>query len=120
MQPIYVQKIKRKIHFYDELVGEMLSEFHSRIVKKRSLIDSVKLKCKEVALRECMIICDRCQSDLAPLKTVDYISDDLHFCKCVFGTFKKVEIVDALGSKYTEDREFVELYIDMNKEDATI
>lgn len=28
LQPIYVQKIKRKIHLYDELVGEMLNEFH--------------------------------------------------------------------------------------------
>ena len=28
LQPIYVQKIKRKIHLYDELVGEMLQEFH--------------------------------------------------------------------------------------------
>lgn len=35
LQPIYVQKIKRKIYFYDELVGEMLEEFHDRIVKKR-------------------------------------------------------------------------------------
>ena len=60
LQPIYVQKIKRKIHLYDELVGEMLGEFHQRIVKKRNLIDQVKLKCKEVALRDVMIVCDRC------------------------------------------------------------
>ena len=76
---------------YDELVGDMLTEFHQRIVKKRNLIDQVKLKCKEVALRDVMIVCDRCSSDLAPLKTVDFVSEDLHFTKCVFGTFKKVE-----------------------------
>lgn len=35
LQPIYVQKIKRKIYFYDELVGDMLQEFNSRILKKR-------------------------------------------------------------------------------------
>lgn len=70
-----------------------------------------------MALRDTMIICDRCQSDLAPLKTVDYISDDLHFAKCVFGTFKKVEVIDALSAKYIEDREFVELYKDINTEE---
>jgi hypothetical protein len=76
------------------------------------------LKCKEVALRDIMIICDRCNHDLAPLKTVDYVSDDLHFAKCVFGTFKRVDIVDALMAKYAEDREFVELYRDMNNEES--
>lgn len=60
LQPVYVQKIKRKIHLYDELVGDMLKEFHQRIVKKRQLIQKVKLKCKEVALRDVMVVCDRC------------------------------------------------------------
>lgn len=117
MQPIYVQKIKRKIHLYDELVKDMLADFHTRIVNKRDLIDKVKLKCKEFALREVMIVCERCSSDLAPLKTVDFISGDLHFTKCVFGTFKKVEIVDALCSKYLVDKDFVEMYIEFNKEE---
>jgi hypothetical protein len=76
LQPIYVQKIKRKIYFYDELVGDMLQEFHSRIVKKRDLIDNVKIKCKQMSLRETMIVCERCKQDLAMLKTVDYIKDD--------------------------------------------
>lgn len=67
-----------------------------------------------------MIICDRCNQDLAPLKTVDYVSDDLHFAKCVFGTFKRVDIVDALMAKYAEDREFVELYCEMNIEESQL
>lgn len=87
LQPIYVQKIKRKIHLYDDLVKEMLSEFHQRVIKKRKVIEDVKQKCKELALRDTMILCERCKCDLAPLKTVDYISQELHYCKCVFGTF---------------------------------
>lgn len=75
LQPIYVQKIKRKIYFYDELVGDMLKEFHTRVMKKRQLIEDVKLRCKEISLRDTMIVCERCKQDLAMLKTVDYISD---------------------------------------------
>ena len=54
---------------------------------------------------------------MTPLKTVDYISHELHFTKCVFGTFKRVEAADALGEKYAEDRDFVELYTDINCEE---
>ena len=61
LQPIYVQRIKRKIYFYDELVGEMLREFHSRIVRKRELIDNVKLRCKQLSLRDTMVVCERCK-----------------------------------------------------------
>lgn len=60
LQQIYAKKLNRQIHLYDDLVGDMLKEFHQRIVKKRKLIDDVKLKCKEVALREVMVVCDRC------------------------------------------------------------
>lgn len=97
----------------------MLSEFRSRIMKKRGLIDAMKLKAKELALKDTMIICERCRLDLAPLKTVDYVREDLHFAKCVFGTFKRVEVKDALAdAKYVEDRDFVEINIDMHKEEC--
>ncbi len=78
------------------------------------------MKCKHVALRDCMIVCDRCDSDLAPLKTVDYFSNEMHFCKCVFGTFKKIEVQDALTAKYQEDREFVDIYLDLQKEEEAL
>ena len=107
LQPIYVQKIKRKIYFYDEMVGDMMQEFHSRIVKKRLLIDQIKLKCKEVALKDVMIICERCKQDLAMLKTVDFIRDDLHFAKCAFGFLRRVEVADAQSDKYLEDHDLV-------------
>lgn len=60
-----------------------------------------------MSLRDTMIVCERCKQDLAMLKTVDYIKDDLHFAKCVFGYLNKVEISDALSDKYTEDADFV-------------
>ena len=82
LQPIYVQKIKRKIYFYDEMVGDMMQEFHSRIVKKRLLIDQIKLKCKEVALKDVMIICERCKQDLAMLKTVDFTLQSVRLVSC--------------------------------------
>jgi hypothetical protein len=53
------------------------------------------------------------------LKTVDFISNDLHFAKCVFGYFKRVEVADALGDKYAEDYDFVNLYLDIQKEEQT-
>jgi hypothetical protein len=118
LQPIYAQTIKRKIHLYDDLVGEMLAEFHSRVIKKRKLIEAVKLRCKEVALRDTMVICDRCHSDLAPLKTLDYESHELHYAKCVFGTFKRVEAADALGKEaYADDQDFVSLYSEIQQEE---
>lgn len=97
----------------------MLQEFRARIMKKRGIIELMKMKAKELALKDTTIICERCRLDLAPLKTVDFLSEDLHFAKCVFGTFRKVEIEDALNDpKYAEDRDFVQLYIDINKDEA--
>ena len=88
-------------------------------MKKRGIIEAMKLKAKELALKDTMIICERCRLDLAPLKTVDYVREDLHFAKCVFGTFKRVEVQDALSeAKYFEDRDFVEINIDIHKEEC--
>lgn len=64
-----------------------------------------------------MIICERCQQDLAMLKTVDFVRNDLHFTKCVFGYFNKVEISDALTEKYSDDSEFIEIYLEIQKEE---
>ena len=85
----------------------MLTEFHSRIIKKRELIEKVKLKCKEVSLRDTMIICERCKQDLSLLKTVEYINRELHFAKCVFGYYNRIEVADALTETYSKDKEFI-------------
>lgn len=65
-----------------------------------------------------MVICERCKHDLAPLKTFEYESHELHYAKCVFGSFRKVTIEEALGAEYAEDREFVELYQELWQEEV--
>ena len=74
------------------------------------MIENNEHKCKEFALRETMVICDRCKSDMAPLKTFVWEGHENHYATCVFGTFRKVTIEDALTDAYKDDREFVELY----------
>ena len=64
-----------------------------------------------------MVICERCKSDLAPLKTFDYESHELHYAKCVFGAFRKLTIEEAMTEEYAEDREFVELYKEVWEEE---
>ena len=121
LQPIYVQKIQKKIYFYDELVTNMLNEFRERINKKRSLIEAIKLKCKEFALRDTMVICERCKQDLAPLKTLEFEKEDMHYARCVFGTLRKVSVKEALENiDYAEDRDFVELNHDIYNEEQKL
>lgn len=117
LQPIYVQKITNKIYLFDEKVRELLKEFQDRIKKKREMIEKNTLKCKEFALRDTMVICERCKCDLAPLKTIEFEKHDLHYAKCVFGSFRKISIEEAFGQDYVEDREFVELYKDIFQEE---
>ena len=64
-----------------------------------------------------MVICDRCKQDLAPLKTFNYESHELHYAKCVFGSFRKITIEEALGPEYIQDHEFVELYNELWQEE---
>lgn len=96
LQRIYVQKINKKIYFTADNVKDMLDEFRGRIVKKREIISQMKQKVKELMMRDTMLICDRCKQDIAPLKTLDFVSPDLHHAKCVFGTLRKVEVEEAL------------------------
>ena len=66
-----------------------------------------------------MLICDRCKQDIAPLKTLDFVSPDLHHAKCVFGTFRRVEIKEALENEdYVQDREFCELYVALHEDEV--
>jgi len=94
-----------------------MQEFQDRIKKKRDMIERNKLRCKEFELRDTMVICERCKSDLAPLKTFTYESPELHYARCVFGAFRKISIDEALAPEYAEDREFVELYQELWQEE---
>ena len=89
----------------------MLLEYRKRITKKREIIEQNKRLCKELQLAETMVICERCKQDLAPLRTLEFVSDELHFAKCVFGSFKPVDIPSALQLQDENDRGFVDLYI---------
>ena len=91
-----------------------------RIQRKRNMIEKNKQKCKEFALRDTMVICERCKSDLAPLKTFEYESHELHYAKCVFGAFRKVTAEEAMTEEYAEDREFVELYTELWAEENAL
>ena len=88
--------MQEKIYLYNEKVADLMQEFQARIMRKRDMIERNKLKCKEFELRDTMVICDRCKSDLAPLKTFQYESPELHYAKCVFGSFRKVSQDEAL------------------------
>lgn len=48
---------------------------------------------------------------MAPVRTLDYVNDELHYAKCVFGSLKRVELNEVNDPIYAEDKEFVELYI---------
>lgn len=79
---------------------------------KRQVIQKMKLKCKELALNEALMICAKCQLDISPLRTIDYIKDDMHHAKCIFGTLKRISIEEAQDPMYIEDQDFVEMYKD--------
>ena len=77
----------------------MIEEFRNRITLKRSTINRLKQRCRELTLRDTMIICERCSQDMAPLKTFNYESQEFHYATCVFGSFQRVEVKDALATK---------------------
>jgi hypothetical protein len=119
LQPLYVQKLSKKIFLYDDMVHEMMKEFQNRVTKKREMIEHNKLKCKEFALRDTMVLCERCKQDLCPLKTLDFEKEDLHYAKCVFGSFRQVSVEEALKNPiYQDDREFVELNYEIYQEEV--
>lgn len=97
----------------------MTVEFRDRISKKRKSIEQIRQKCKEIALKETTVICERCRQDLSKLKTFDFISEELHHARSVFGSFKRVEIseVIAKNNPYQSDKDFIEIYTDAWKEE---
>jgi hypothetical protein len=95
LQPITIQKLKKKIYFYDDLVRQMESEFKQRVKSKRDCIGRMRLKAKEQGLTEALMICERCSLDIAPIKTFDFIDEELHYAKCVFGSLSRLELAEA-------------------------
>ena len=50
----------KKIYLYDEAVVEMKNEFRKRLYTKRNIINRMKHKCKELALKDATLLCDKC------------------------------------------------------------
>ena len=86
-------------------------EFTRRVGEKRAIIKRMKQKLKEYDMKEATMICERCLQDVAPMRTLDYINDELHYAKCVFGSLKRVELSEVNDPIYAADKEFVEIYI---------
>ena len=55
----------------------------------------MRLKAKEQGLTEALMICERCSLDIAPIKTFDFIDEELHYAKCVFGSLSRLELAEA-------------------------
>ena len=68
-------------------------------------------------MKDIMVICDRCKNDLAPLKTLDYEGYDKHYAKCVFGSFRRITLEEAVGPEYEDDQDFVNLYTELWEEE---
>ena len=92
LQPLYVQKTVNKIYLYDSLVTTMRNEFRDRLKTKRDTIQRMKYKCREMSLKDVAILCKKCHQEVALLKTVKYVNDELHHAKCAFGMLRRVEI----------------------------
>jgi len=73
----------------------MEKEFKARIKDKREAIERMRLKAREHAILDAVLLCERCSCDIAPVKTLEFINNELHQAKCAFGTLSRVELVEA-------------------------
>lgn len=95
----------------------MRNEFRDRLKKKRNIIESIKHRCRELSIKDVTVLCNKCHQELALLKTLKYVSYDLHHAKCAFGQLKRVELEQieraTQDSPYASkvNREFCELYM---------
>lgn len=113
LQPIYVERLRKKIQFYEGMVQSTEDEFKKRVAEKREIIRKMRHKHKELSLKEVLLICERCQQDIAPLRTMEFVSNELHLAKCVFGSLKRVEIEEAKEVEDEHDKEFVEIMLEI-------
>jgi hypothetical protein len=109
---------------YDDLVYDLKNEFKDRLAKKREMIDGMKHKCKELALKDVTLLCEKCQSEVGQLKTIHYISDEMHHARCVFGYLRRVEVQVAIKDpeglfQDADSKEFIDIMLDMYKVEAS-
>lgn len=123
LQPLSVQRLDRKIMLYKDKVTELKSEFRARLESKRAIIAKMKHKQKELSIKDAAVVCQRCQSEVALLKTLKYIANDKHHAKCSFGFLRRVEIEAILKDEnkiYLTDeanKGFVDCHMEQWKEE---
>ena len=74
----------------------MKVEFLEKLQYKKALIEKVNRKCKEMALTDTMVICTRCRLDIAQVKTLEFVNEQLHWAKCAFGMLRRLEFSTVL------------------------
>ena len=109
---------------YDDLVYDMKNEFKDRLSKKREIIDSMRHRCKEMSIKDVTLLCEKCESEVGLLKTVHYVSDEMHHARCVFGFLRRVEVQEAIKDaeghfQDSDNKEFMEIQLEMFKEEAS-
>ena len=58
---------------------------------------------------------------MAPLKTLEFEREDLHYARCVFGTLRKISLQEALENPvYEDDRDFVQLNHEIYQEEVSL
>jgi hypothetical protein len=71
-----------------------------------------------MGLKDVTLLCDKCQSEVALLKTVTYESDDSHRAKCVFGHLRRIELdaaVKDIDGHFSDpdNKEFLNMYLEI-------
>lgn len=83
----------------------------------------MKHKQKELSIKDAAVVCDRCQSEVALLKTLKYMANDKHHAKCSFGFLRRVEIDTILKDEnkiYLTDeanKGFIDCHMEQWKEE---
>jgi type IV secretory pathway VirB9-like protein len=78
LQPIYAQKLSTKIYLYEDKVNQLMEEFRNRLDKKRTIIRNIKHKCKELNVKDATLLCEKCNLEVALLKTVNFVNEEKH------------------------------------------
>lgn len=77
----------------------------------------MKHKSKELGLKDVTLLCERCNLDVSLLKTLNFVKEDMHQAKCVFGFLERVEIDQVIKDEHgyyadKDNKDFADLYLE--------
>ena len=107
-------KIEKEIHLFDEKVKEIVTDFKNRLEIKRKQIKKTEEAFTKSSITKATVRCKICETEVAKVSTLKYISDEKHHAKCSFGYLSRLEIQEACQNpKYQneDDKSFVDLYL---------